>query len=117
MSRITLVMAALLGFALVGSGPAHAATATTSPQKMLTFEGDIVSLDVPAQDFTVRNVDNGRTYEMRFHVEDPIGVHMDGQVVLLSELRKGDRVTVTYEASGETHVARNVHRHMKRMMK
>jgi hypothetical protein len=112
MFRSTLVVAALLGFALAAPAHAHEGKATTT-QKALSFEGYIESVNVPAQDFTVRNVENGTTHEMKFHVADPVGIRLDGHVVLLSELHKGDRITVTYEESGMSHVARGVHRHAK----
>lgn len=113
MFRTTLVVAALLGLAFVGPARAHAGSATTSTQKTMTFEGKIVSIDKPAQDFTVRNVENGTTHEMKFHVADPLEVHLHGDIVLLDELRTGDRVTVSYEESGLSHVAHTVHRHAK----
>jgi len=114
MFRTTLVVAAaLLGLAFVGPARAHAGSATTSTQKTMTFEGKIISIDKPAQDFTVRSVENGTTHEMKFHVADPLEVHLHGDIVLLDELHTGDRVSVTYEESGQSHVAHTVHKNAK----
>jgi hypothetical protein len=111
MLRTALALTAALGFLVAGS--ALAAQKATSPEKDMTFEGRVISINLPAQDITVRNMNNGKVHEMKFHVEDLVSVKMDDRIAPLAELKKGEEVTVSYEAKGDTRVVKNVHRHSK----
>jgi len=111
MLKTTIALVASLGLLL--AGPAGAAEAKAkAKQKEMTFEGDVVSVDVPAQEFTVKSTAKGAVNEMTFHVSRPTSVKVDGEIALLSELR-GEHVTVTYETIGSTHHAKHLHRHKK----
>jgi hypothetical protein len=111
MLRTALALAAVFGLLVAGS--AQAAQKATTSEKEMTFEGRVVSIDLPAHDLTVRNMKNGKVHEMKFHVEDLVNVKMDDRIAPLAELQKGEEVTVGYEAKGETRVVKNVHRHNK----
>jgi hypothetical protein len=111
MLRNALALTAVFGLLVAGS--ALAAQKATTPEKEMTFEGRIISINLPAQDLTVRNMKNGKVHEMKFHVEDLVNVKTDDQVVPLAELKKGEEVTISYEAKGDTRVVKNVHRHHK----
>jgi len=112
MLRTTMALVASLGLLLAGpAGAAEGKVKAKAKQKELTFQGDVVSVDVPAQEFTVKGLENGTTSEMTFHVARPTSVQVDGETVLLRQLKKGEHVTVTYKTSGSTHLAKHVHRH------
>ena len=111
MLRNALALTAAFGLLVAGS--ALAAQKATTPEKEMTFDGRVVSINLPAHDITVRNMTNGKVHEMKFHVEDLVNVKMDDRIAPLAELQKGEEVTVSYEAKGETRIVKNVHRHGK----
>ena len=113
MLRTTMALAASLGLLLAGQVGAADAKAKKTTQKEMTFEGDVVSVDVPAQEFTVKSTEKGSVSEMTFHVSRPTSITVDGQTILLGELPKGEHVTVTYEAGGTNPLAKHLHRHNK----
>jgi ribosomal protein L19 len=75
------------------------------------YEGDITSVDAKARTFTVRATVRGEPVEMEFHVDKASEISIEGERKMFAELERGDHVTVTYETSGMTHMARNVTRH------
>ena len=112
MLRITIAFVALLALVLAGPAGAADAKAKKATQKDMTFEGDVVAVDVPAREFTVKSTEKGPVSEMKFHVAQPASIRIDGEPALLSQLQ-GEHVTVTYEASGTTPLAKHLHRHEK----
>ena len=109
MSRTTLALAASLALMLAGPAGAHAGDAKKGKQEK-TFKGEIVSVNTAANEFTVRSKKDGKVSERTFVVEVPVSVTLDGEIVPLGELGKGDPVTVTYEANGKASVAKHLHR-------
>ena len=112
MLRTTMVLVASLGLLLAGQAGAEG-KAKKATQKEMTFEGEITSVNVPAQEFSVKSTEKGTPSEMTFHVGRPTSIRIDGEITLLAELRKGEHVTVTYETNGSTHLAKHLHRHKK----
>ena len=112
MSKTTLALVASLGLMLAGPAGAYAGDAKKGTQEK-TFKGEIVSVNTPANEFTVRSKKDGKVREMTFSVERPVGITLEGEIVPLAELAKGDPVTVTYEANGKASVAKNLHRNGK----
>ena len=112
MLKTTMALVASLGLLLAGQAGAAQAKAKRTAQKEMTFEGDVVSVDVPAKEFTVKSTEKGSVNEMTFHVSRPTSIRIDGHTALLSELQ-GEHVTVAYEASGTTPLAKHLHRHKK----
>jgi hypothetical protein len=112
MSRTAMALFASLGLLLAG-GAGAAETAKNGSEKEMSFEGDIVSVDVPAREFTVKSAEKNTAGEMTFLVGKSTSIRIDGATVLRGQLRKGEHVTVTYEVSGNTPVATHLHRHKK----
>lgn len=109
MSRTTLALVAALGLMLAGPARAHAGDAKKGTQEK-TFKGEIVSVNTDAKEFTVRSKKDGKVSEMTFVVGVPVSVTLEGEIVPLGELAKGDPVTVTYEENGTASVAKKLHR-------
>ena len=105
-------IAALAAFGLIVSVPVMASQARATAQKAkdMTFEGKIESVDNTGHSFVVRNDGSGKVSEMRFHVGTESKVMIHGQRELLSQLEKGEHVTVTYEPGAQPQ-AKTVHRH------
>jgi hypothetical protein len=113
MLRTTTALVASLGLLLAGQAGAAEAKAKKAAQKEMTFVGDIASVNAPANEFTVKGTEKGGVSEMTFHVGRPLSISIDDQMTPLNELKKGERVTVTYETSGSTPLAKHLHRHKK----
>ena len=109
MSQTKFALVASLALMLAGPARSYAGDAKKGTQEK-TFKGEIVSVNTAANAFTVRSKKNGKVREMTFSVEQPVGITLEGQVVPLGELAKGDPVTVTYETNGKAPVAKNFHR-------
>ena len=109
MSKTSLALVVSLALMLAGPAGAFAGDAKKGTQEK-TFKGEIVSVNTPANQFTVRSKKDGKVQEMTFVVEVPVSVTLEGEIVPLGELAKGDPVTVTYEANGKASVAKNLHR-------
>ena len=76
-------------------------------QKPFTFTGKVESLNMKDQSFVVRNENRGKVEELTFHVASGTKLTLDGTPVLLSELQRDDRVTVSYET---VHTVKSVQR-------
>jgi hypothetical protein len=109
MSKTRFALVASLALMLAGPAGSYAGDAKKGTQEK-TFKGEIVSVNSSANEFTVRGKKDGKVQEMTFSVEVPVGIKLEGQIVPLGELAKGDPVTVTYEANGKASVAKNLHR-------
>jgi hypothetical protein len=112
MPKRRLALVASLALILAGPAGAFAGDAKKATQEK-TFKGEIVSVNTPANEFTVRNKKHGTVQEMTFVVEVPVSVTLEGKIVPLGELAKGEPVTVTYETNGQASVAKNLHRDRK----
>jgi hypothetical protein len=110
MLKTTLALVASLGLLMTGEARAND-KAKKGTGKEMTFEGAIASVDVPAKEFTVKSTDKNTADEMTFLVGKSTSIRVDGTNVLLGQLQKGEHVTVTYEVSGTTPVAKHLHRH------
>ena len=110
MSKTRLALVASLGLMLAGPTGAFAGDAKKGTQER-TFKGEIVSVNTSANEFTVRKrKKDGKVREMTFVVERPVSVTLEGEIVPLGELSKGDPVTVNYESNGKASVAKNLRR-------
>jgi hypothetical protein len=109
MSKTRFALVASLALMLAGPAGSYAGDAKKGTQEK-TFKGEIVSVNTSANEFTVRSKKDGKAQEMTFSVEVPVGIKLEGQIVPLGELAKGDPVTVRYEANGKASVAKNLHR-------
>jgi hypothetical protein len=76
-------------------------------QKPFTFTGNVQSVDTKDRSFVVRNEDRGKVEELKFHVASGTQLTLDGAPVLLSELQRDDRVTVSYET---VHTVKSIQR-------
>lgn len=68
------------------------------------FEGDIVAVDSQAHVFTVK----GSSGEEKFYVEPGSRLYIGGEAKMLSQLAKGEHVTVTYESNNSKQMATQV---------
>ena len=67
----------------------------------MSFTGDVTTVDLKAQTFTVKSTSGGTTSEMQFHFRPGTRLYLGGdQGALLAQLRPGEKVTVTYETTG-----------------
>ena len=98
MSRTSLALVASMALLLAGPTGAHAGEAKKATQEK-TFKGEVVSVNPTAHEFTVQRKKDGKVEEKTFVVTVPVSVTLEGEIVPLGELAKGDPVTVTYEAS------------------
>jgi hypothetical protein len=112
MSRTTLALFVSLGLMLAGPAGTYAGDAKKGTHEK-TFKGEIVSVNTAANQFTVRSKKDGKVREKTFVVGVPVSVTLEGEIVPLGELAKGDPVTVTYETNGTASVAKNLHREGK----
>jgi hypothetical protein len=113
--RISISVLSILALAVVAAASSAKTMQGKSPamKQEMAFTGDIVAVDMKAHTFTVKATDNGKAREMMFHVGTDARVVIDGETMLVSNLERGDRVTVEYRSSGSTHTATTVKRHKK----
>lgn len=86
-------------------------------EKEMTFTGTVESVNLQNHTFIVRNTENkGEVEEMEFRFPTA-GVDFleRGETVPIDELRKFDRVTVTWEPENVVHMVRSVQRHKGEM--
>jgi hypothetical protein len=69
-----------------------------------TFSGKIMMVDPKLRILIVKNRNND---EMTFHIPKGTDITISGSEKLLSELQKGEDVTVTYTMSGHLPIAKN----------
>jgi hypothetical protein len=103
-----------VGYATTGTADAvtrirHAKTAHTE----MTFTGTISAVDVKDHAFTVTRTRKGETSEMVFHVDPATKLYVGGEeVYLVSQLRPGETVTVSYETVGPSiHNVKHLKKH------
>jgi hypothetical protein len=111
MSRTALAL--LASVALLASAPAWAREGKShqDSRSERTYVGEVVSVDVSAREFVVRNTEKGEPGEMTFHVSKDSPVFIDGRLEPVAALEKGEPVTVTYETADGASVATHIHRH------
>src|SRR5882672_3501088 len=85
MSKTSLALVASLALMLAGPAGAFAGDAKKGTQEK-TFKGEIVSVNTPANQFTVRSKKDGKVQEMTFVVEVPVSVTREGEIVPLGDL-------------------------------
>ena len=87
-------------------------------KKEMTFSGTVESVNLQDHSFIVRNDQNkNKVQEMKFRFA-PSGVPLveEGETVPISELRKGEQVTVTWKPENVMHMVRNVQSHKGAML-
>jgi hypothetical protein len=93
------------------SGAIHTASRVArvrAGSRETTFSGNVIGVDSTNGTFTVRNTTDGKAREMEFHVSPSARLYISGDEVLLSQLRKGDAVTVAYDSADMTRQARHL---------
>jgi len=88
----TIAAIALLAFGPAAGASTHAA----ATQKMLSFTGNVESVNLANDTFVLRNDQNGKIQEMEFKLDPKTWIMYDHHVVLLGQLARHDQVTVTY---------------------
>jgi Cu/Ag efflux protein CusF len=82
-----------------------AVLAAPEPGKMSTAGGQITSIDNTANSLTVTVRDPaGETQEVAFVLDGDSKIVRDGAKIALSDLKEGDKVTVTYQAESGKNV-------------
>ena len=69
----------------------------TAFAKDMTYEGDVLSVDVKAGTFIVKATEPGEVLEKAFLVGPKSTIFVEGELRLLGELVKGDHVVITYD--------------------
>jgi hypothetical protein len=73
-----------------------------------SFEGMVVAVDLNEHTFTVKHEEKGNVKEMKFHVDPGSKIFINGERQLLSAMRKGDEVNVSYTGAEGMPVATHV---------
>ena len=86
-----------------------AAVAATDTARMATAGGMITSIDTAGMSLVVKvEGQKGDAHDMTFVVADDSKLLKDGAAVALSDLKQGDKVTVTYKAQSGKNVVVNI---------
>jgi hypothetical protein len=112
------LLASIAGLSLFLTTTAMAATPkqkTPAREKEMTYEGDIVSVSVPGNEFVVKGTDKNGPREMAFKVSGDTRIEIDGSRILFSQLERGDHVTVAYLPAGSQPTVLQVRKHVKKV--
>lgn len=75
-----------------------------------SYSGDVITVDVKAQTFTVKATKSGEAPEMAFKALPGSQFFVEGERRLLGELEKGDSVVVSYGTAGKPFTAERADR-------
>ena len=108
MKIIGLCLTAALAIApAVAAAPA--AVAATDNARMATAGGMVRSIDSAGNSLVVKvEGQKGDAHDMTFVLADDSKLLKDGAAVTLSDLKQGDKVTVTYKAQSGKNVVVNI---------
>lgn len=79
------------------------------PARLATADGQVVSVDAAAKSLVVRiDGPSGTSRELTLELADDTKIVKDGAAIALGDLRRGEKITVTYRRQDDKQIAVNI---------